>query len=543
MAKVYQKQNYIQALYERFNQKFLDGDYLGALDTLNTYDSVNGENDYSIANKARVYYAMKRYSLATHEWFKFLSNANHKKDFSRAYSGLGACLYKMGEIGVAGYYFKMQIVEDKTFFCEYSHVAKEYYDEVVFSKDNYYIAYPYDIADYTKTIEKSERFMKNGDFQGAIDNLKHIPENSKFYPTALVIKSIAKFFTNDIQGAIEDVEKSIEIQPTIASVCNAISIFTSVGNNEKAEYYVEKLKEVKSDNGEDDNKIAMIYCERNNDELAKIYAKNYLSKNPYDSVMVMLLGMIYYNLKDYKNSEILFKKAYKISRGYVCKYYLNLSQTKALNRLEYNLDLPEIERKKILKRLGELIRAENTFRIDNQEEIYNLADYAFTSDNYQVQSSLITLLGELSTEKSYGIMKNALILPNVFDRIKSGVVGFLVADGVDGELSVVFSNVFKKITVHKAKFNKINNVFTEAYAYLYAKLCHLEDNMQALKISAENIYDKLLENDNIREILDVKSLSAVIYELSSISDIKSRREFASFFDANLREIKRIKGLL
>lgn len=543
MTKIYQSENYLNALRNSVDDKFIDGDYLGAIDALNTLESVSGENSEIFVKKARVYYAMERYSLAIHEWFKFLSSATSKKSYAKAYNGLGANLYKMGETGVAGYYFKLQIIGDKGAIYEYSHVMKEYYEEIVFSKDNYYIAYPYNIADFTKTIEKAERLMKNGNFEGTIKELEIIPENSKFYPTALVVTSIAKFFLSDAQGAIEDVEKSIAIKPTIASVCNAISMFTSMGDKEKADFYVQKLEQIKGSGGEDDNKIAMIYCEMGEDVLAETYAKNYLLKNPYDIVMLMLLGMINYNLKKYDKAESLFKKAYRISKGYLAKYYIKLCESKSINRLLYNLDIPDSERKKILKKIGELITADNSFRLERQDEIYNLSDYAFSTENYQIQSSLITLLGELSTKKSFEIMIKTLINPKVFDRVKSGVIGFLVADGFDGELSVVFSNVFKKISVYKAEFDENSGVFIEAYAFLYAKLCHLEDDMKPIKNSIENIYNRLNEKGVLKEVLDVKSLSAVIYELSTISSIKSRREFARFFDANLREIKRIKTLL
>lgn len=543
MAKIYERNKYLEMLLDSVDEKFTNGDYLGSLDAINKLQNINGETLFILAKRARVFYAMNRYSLANREWFKYLSKTSNKKDYAIAYNGLGASFYKMGEDGVAGYYFKMQILEDKGKSHYYYDVLKEYYEEKVFSKDNYYLAYPYDIADFTKTIEKAERLMKNGNFEGVIDTLQIIPENSKFYPTSLVITSIAKFFLGDAEGAVLDVEKSISIEPTIASVCNAISMFTSMGNKEKADYYVEMLPLVKSNNGEDDNKICMIYCERGEDLLAESYAKNYLLKNPYDSVMLMLAGMISYNLKKYDFSEYYFKKAYKISKSYNSKYYLDLCESKSVERLSYNLDILDSDRKKILKRIGELITADNSYRLDNQEEIYSLSSYAFTNENYQIQSSIITLLGEISTKKSYEIMKDALINPIVFDRVKSGVIGFLVADGFEEEISVVFSNVFKKITLYRAEFDRNNGVFVEAYAYLYARLSHLEDDFEPIKNSTEIIYKKLVEKDLIREIKDVKSLSAVIYELSSIADIKSRREFASFFDANLREIKRIKSLI
>ena len=58
------------------------------------------------------------------------------------------------------------------------------------------------------------------------------------------------------------------------------------------------------------------------------------------------------------------------------------------------------------------------------------------------------------------------------------------------------------------------------------------------------IYDGAIkELDKITALSDVRSLSAVMFELSSIGKIKSRREYAKFFGANLREIKKIKDML
>ena len=67
--------------------------------------------------------------------------------------------------------------------------------------------------------------------------------------------------------------------------------------------------------------------------------------------------------------------------------------------------------------------------------------------------------------------------------------------------------------------------------------------MKPIYLSATDIYKTLKEKGLLKEITDVRSLSAVIYELSTIAKIKSRREFASFFEGNLREIKRIKSLI
>ena len=66
---------------------------------------------------------------------------------------------------------------------------------------------------------------------------------------------------------------------------------------------------------------------------------------------------------------------------------------------------------------------------------------------------------------------------------------------------------------------------------------------EILKNSAENIYNNLKEKGCLEKVSDVKALSATMYELAGIKKILSRREFAKFFGANLREIKNIKELV
>ena len=197
----------------------------------------------------------------------------------------------------------------------------------------------------------------------------------------------------------------------------------------------------------------------------------------------------------------------------------------------------------VLKKITSLMKASAEDRLIAQGEAYDLAKYAFSSNSYQLQSSVVTLLGELATETAVEIMKKALISVSVYDRIKAGILGFLTADGFDGEQGAVFGNIFRKIKFYKAEFIDKNSVFTEAYAYVFAKFAPIEKDLEPLKTSAESIYQKLKEKGVLNSVLDVRSLSAVIYELSTIAKIKSRREFASFFEANLREIKRIKSLI
>ena len=537
MAKIYTAPRDEKSYLALVDKKLNSGDFLGALlvtDTIESLPSFDRVNLHAL--RARIYYKMNQYARSAEEWFKYLSNTKNEKLYGRAYNGLGACFYKMNDTNVAGYYFNRQIVSNKKAIYEYSDVTAEFYQDILATEKNYYLAYPFEKADFTNLLEKAEDMLRANEYDNCLLLLKNVPESSKFYATALITSSIAKYFKGDVNGAIEDIEKSISIEVNPVSVCNAISIFNSIKNEEKVNYYIEILKTLDISVEEDIYKVSMVYAEKGYHQTALEFAEKYLKINPYDTSMLLIYGIMNYNLKNFERAEYAFSKVYKINRSYIAKNYLdNFKGLK--NNVEYSFDLPIDDRVELVKRLGELMREDSAERLNKQEEIYRISSYVFSTSAYQMQSSILTLLGELATEKAVDIMKKMLLSLNVFDRVKSGVIGFLVASNVEGEISACFGNIFRKITLYSADIE--GKDFVEAYAYLIAKLAPVEKDLMPLKLSAENLYQKA-KNLNLNEVKEVKALSAVIYELSSISKIKSRREYAKFFDASLKDIKKIK---
>ena len=544
MAKIYSYDYDKDLLLNLYREKLQKNDLIGALLVTNT---LKNHTDYGaldlLCKRADIYYRMNHFARSCEEWFEYLSLATTVKQSAKAYNGLGACFYKLQENGVAGYYFNKQILADKKAFFAYSGVTAEFFEEMLSPKRNYYLAYPYDKADFTKNIYRAEEKLKMGEYKGTLNELAIIPETSKQYPLALITSSIAKFFLNDIDGAITDIETSISIEKSTIAICNAISIFTSINNDEKANYYLAML-DVNNATGTELYKILLVHTERGNDKLALSLGEKYLRQNPFDYSVLFLLGLISYNLKDYKKSYEYFKKCYQINGTFVEKHYLKIAENppKKHRRLEYTFDLPNSKKREIIKSITLLLSATNEERLKKAKEIYEICDYAFSVNAYQIQSSIVTILGETELEKSVEIMKKALISLNVYDKIKSGIIGFLTANGFDGTLDLVYANVFKKVTIYKADFDD-NKLFLEAYSYLVCKIAPLEKDLKPLKISAEEVYKKLLNNNNANKVNSVKALSALIYELSNMKDIKSRRDFLKFFDTNGKQVNEIKRLL
>lgn len=527
------------------DKKLKKGDLIGALSTLNRLEEAGGNKINLCTKRAKIYFDMRQFAKSGEEWIKYLSLVKDEKLYGKAYNGLGACFYRMGEKDLAGYYFNRQIMSSKKAVYDYSYVTAEFYEDVLDPKKNYRLAYPYDKADLSSVIEEAELMLKSGDSEGALKALSVVPETSKYYGDALITSSIAKYFRNDTEGALIDAEKAVVITGKTIAVCNAFSMFKSAGNEDKAKYYYDLLVDTKLDTDEDVYKVTMVHLENGNDLLASNLSAKYLRKNPYDTTMLLFKGQIEYNLKNYALAEDCFKKAYLISGSYASYYYINVAQNKAIDgRLEYSFDIPTENRFKLVKRTGELLKLSCDKKLEFSSEIMGIASYAFSSPVYQLQSTAITLLSELETEEAKEFMKQTLLKINVFDRIKSGVLGFLAADGYEGELGAVFGNVFRKIPFYKAVFGaQAEKTFIEAYAYAFAKIAPIESDTKSLRDSIEDVYMKLDEKGLLFMELDVKALAAVAYELSGIAKINSRREFSKYFDASLRKIKEIKELI
>lgn len=545
MAEIYTAPRDEKAFLSLIEKKLNKKDYLSALlitDSVLTLPKFDKLNVYAL--RAKIYYYMKQYARSSEEWFKYLSSTQNEKLYGRAYNGLGACFYKMQDKNVAGYYFNRQIINNKKAIYEFSSVTAEFYEDVLSADKNYYLAYPYEKADFTNLLLKAEDALRVNEYDKCVEMLSVIPETSKDYPTALITKSIAKYFLGDIEGATLDIEKSISLEKKAVAVCNAISMFHSTQNEEKVDYYLNLLSKMSVESEEDLYKVAVVYAEKGMHQTAITFAEKYLKLCPYDTSMLLVYGIMNYNLKRFDKAEETFEKVYKINRSYVAKSYIKFckeDRDENFLELEYSFDLHVGDRHALIKKISSLMKLSTQDKLSLENEIYELSNYAFSTSSYQIQSTIITLLGELATDTATQIMKKMLLSLNVYDRVKSGIIGYLVASNTSGETPCTFGNIFRKTIIHSAEFE--SERFTEAYAYVVAKLAPLEKDLLPLKTSAEALYLKAIDKGVLDDIVDVKALSAVIYELSSISNIKSRREFAKFFDASPRQIKAIKELL
>ncbi|MBO5713126.1 MAG: tetratricopeptide repeat protein [Clostridia bacterium] len=552
MAEVLKFSNNEETFYKLYTKRKESGDYIGALFAIKSYKNVATNKLKVYSAFAETYYLLNQYEKSAEYFFKFLAvldetNSQLKSNYALAYAGLCALYYKVGNKSVAGYYAKKLIVLNVASVEPYAEVVSEFLESVTSVEGNYYIAYPYDKADFNNLLAEAEETYRKGGYEKAIKMLEIIPPNSKFYADKLSINAVCKYITGDSEGAIKDFDNSLKLKPkNVDTLCNAISILNKLNKTKKANKYVKQLKQITTEDKAELYKSILLYTEIGEEDYAILSSEKYLKLNPYDVSVLILLGQIYYNNKYYNKAYDFFNKALEISSSHVPRYYKNLASNKlknldAVNTLVYSLDVPDKERKKYIKCLKIFLsKSVKDFDLKDIDLIYYIGNYAFESRSYEMQSLALSAISSMQDVYSNIYLAKQLCKLSVYDEIKSGIVGLLTIDDFEGEYPLCYGNLYKTINFEKVDFAGVGgDVMKEAFSLCYAKTLPSKEESSKLIITACRMYNTGIDFSAFN---DVYSLSAVIYELSNVKPITSRRDFAKIFKANLKEVKRLKQL-
>ncbi len=551
MSNLYKIEKSQENLEKLFFNRFDKKDYEGALCVLNTMRKLYIEEVSLLEKYAIIYFQIEEYNKAVNYWYLYLSKCN-KKLKEKAYNGLGACFYKMENIDLASHYFNEQLKGFQNEKYLYNDLISDFYDDITDVKSNYYIAYPFDKANFDKLLNKAVLYVKSGYYEEALKELEIIPENSKYYVDALIQKSLCRFLMGEYEVAIKLILEAVnKDNDNIIAMFNAISMLYSNG---KTLEYKELLNLLENSKGytkeENFEKIAMIYCEVKDYNKAEFFLTKTLKLTPLKFSVLNLMGITKFNLQKYGEALEIFNRLQRINPSIIYSYYVklinnavkNFSEGKGVKPLEYSFDLQRSDYNKIVKKFSDYIALEKIEK-KHYKKIREILDYAFSMPDLKLQSKSLKLLNKLDCKFAFELIQNYLIKIETFDTIKRSLIAIIVEKGYEGKLNFTFGNVFKTLNILLPNFEKCNlKILKDAYAILISKVAPLEKDITKIYLATNNVIDIL--GDDSEEIFDdVFSLSAVIYEFSNIKQIKSRRSFLEFFNANQRTVKRYKELI
>ncbi len=539
---------YYKKLYEIRKQK---GDLFGVITSLKSLERSGNKDFFLYYELSLTYLKMELYSQSIDNAFKCFNYCSEEEK-GVLYGLLSAIYYKICNDELAGYYLQLfikskSIVDDEFLY----QIINEYIEKVTSIENNFYIAYPYEKADFTKYLEKTEEIFKRGEYEKVISMLEIIPNNSPFYVEALLKKSVCNFLLDNVEDAIKDMEIAVTIDDSdVYVLCNLISMLYDDNKKDVAKPYIKKLDSLDIAVDDELYKVVMVNAEIGRHKKVVYYGEKYLKNKPYDKSVLHMTGIAYYNILDFDSAYKKFKKVFNLTGTFtsstylaVCENAIKYKKEREYLKLNYIFDLPKNTRKIITKKLNEIV-ADKTFKLteENAKEFFSLMDYCFEGDNYHIQASALTLLSHITSLVVDEYLKTLLLKNNVYDRIKQGIIGHLLdADYID-EIPVMLGGVFKKVKMYRPYFKNQDkeSVFFTAYVYAFAKLVFFEKDLKKLCQTCEDLYEKAKENYLSFINKDAKELGAVIYELSNYRKIEKRREFAKFFNVNLKKVKEIK---
>lgn len=564
MADIYTFSNNNKTLKNLYYKRFANGDLIGALLILKSMRARNG-NDFTLCEKfCEVYYSMRRYVQCVNEAFAYLSavdkikngemadDANNVFDTgytegsAKAYCALGAAFYKLDMKDEAGYYFDKQIKTSQSFFDIYTDAMESFFEYCSRQTSGYRVVS--DEEKFLCNLETGDALYVRGAFHGAISEFQNIKGSSKYYKEALYKTALCYYSLKDEQTADKYFTTMIKEYPNYyKGLFTALSVYYKTGRKVKVKNILAKLKDVNFTEEDDIYRALVTYCEVGMYDEAEKYIDKYFSINPYDVDSCILVGQLRYNQGDIDDALKYFTKAYQISESVVTKSYVDLIKDRKSGKdvpavLEFTFDLQIDDRSKILDIINYYMTADiEEYTEADFEKITYLVDYAYQSDSLAYQSVATTILASIDADESRKKLTDALLSTSVLDSVKSIIVSTLVLEEFDGYANAVFCNAYRRIRFYKTEFSgKGGDVMADAYSLCFAKLVPFVDDLKPLSDTAKSLfYDS---GADLSTVEDVNSLAAVIFELSKIMPIAKRREMSQFFDANLKEIKRIKEL-
>lgn len=510
----------------------------------------SGKYSVSILSKiADLYAELGLYSNAVDYWFKYLDRTS-SKHYVEAYNGLGGCFYLAGIYTHSVYYYNLQINNKYDSELPYDEYMYELFSEQESQAPKIKLVDAEKEIEYEK-LESAKKIFYD-DVDKSLELLNSIKKNSKVYEYAQGYAAMQYIVKDDYLHAITAYKNILSVNETSEFALNNLFALNFVlDNTEESEKYFNVIKRNCCADFLYLTKYFRLFSAKDMHEKGYIYAKKIFSILPDLAINLIPLACIAYNSKRYEEAYKYFLEYYKICPNYLTEWYCKLAfdakegKNVKLKRIDFNFYLPDFEVKR-LEKLGEYYIECSTATLKRKsKQVLQFASAVFCTSRIDLQAMACQILSYLKTKRAEKFLKSLLLRTDVKDNIKSMIVTILVEMGMNKTAGMVFGNVYLKVPFEKTEFNDINgDTFKFAYAIAFGKLAPLfEDLVSNLRVSANDLYQKLIENGNVNKVTDPVALGAFIAIKSGIKINDSDDALIEYFGATKQSVNKINFLL
>lgn len=522
------------------------GDTEGAL---SVYLEIEKTSKFSLSlyrEIANLYTALKMYNKSIDYWFKFL-NFTSKRHYAEAYNGLGGNFYLAKSFELAAYYFNLQISDDG----EEEYPFDDYiYDLFSFANEKDETP-PLKLVDVQgeidkKNIKKAKRLFEK-EPNKAYYIIKQVESNSSEYENACLNLAAFYMVDGDYQSAIEKYQEiRSNSQNYDYAVNNTFGAYCCLGDEKGMEQAFMRLKKENCADFEQLVKFFHLLTAIKQEKICCLFS-SYLHQIFSTPKLYLYSGVAYYNCGEYQRAKDYFFDYFKLSNDYFARYCLNTCRLQLQgekdcpSKLSYTFTLPKTEIENLHERASYYLGFSESKVIRYASDLFEFANATLATNESELQIIACQLLSFVGNRKAIKFLKNLLIMQSVDEAVKIAVLSILAEMGNDTLTGFVYGGVYSRLPYEKVEFTEgKGEFFLSAYAIAFGRIApYDEDELYKLKISAYDIYYKLLKSGNIRKVNDMLALSAYIVINAGLSVKLSAEEMIDYIGSTVEEVNKI----
>ena len=552
MKKVVKKFESVSVYKRLADGKADGGDLLGALGLYLTVLKTDGNNYKAIADVADCYTDMGLLELSNRYWFKYLTVCPKDKQ-GVAYEELGINFFYLDNLWASGYYFHLKMEKD-------GFIAEEGLDEEIIKffsspevrKEGYFIAYPYNVADYSGVVKNAKRALSAGDAAMAARQFKRIPAECRTmdisgdYATSL-------FLIGRDEEVIDVCKDSLSRHgENVNAYCNLSSLYSARGDKDKAQYYYDQALKARTSDKSENYKIATCAIERGDHKTANACIAEILKERPYDDMMNFFYAVSFMNLGDYKSGVNAMTTALKISpEDAFYAYFFPLfkeiekdnSKADLILPLPYAKALPVAEAKAAKREIAKYLTGKKSYAADDKtRETLKLSLYA---EDVKTAKGAAFILCSAGAGKDRELLFSALLDMDISDEVKSSIVYLLVANGEKRRIDAVIGNYLASMKPRKTVFEnkKDGEIYTSAYALAIAKsVAWGIDDTAKIAFNMNTLYTDYAELIRFNGF-GAETIAAIAYLMCEFDRFRKVKDVCAAFGVDKTKIAEVEEFL
>lgn len=531
--------------------------FIAALRMLNKNAELNGNAEDSYMMYAETFDDMSLCEKSINAWFKYIDYVSIYPDaeLADAYEGLAVNYLNSGDEQVAAYYYNRLLIETAGDLSAEN--RKEIINNFICSqKSPLKIAWPPRLADFSEEMQKGVGFMRDGDFESAIEQFSLVDEGNEKYLSARNYIAMCNIIFDKCDEAEQECLNILKNHPDdVQALTTLAAVKNQQKKSEESRAIAQKLLSVGATATDDIYKIATVCCENGmHAEAYKLFCR--IEEDlQYDNSVLYFKAVSAYNSGRKQESVDAFDKLITIySDAVTAKYYLDIvrehmdDEDYIKNPLSYFYRLPQEERESNIELLSAFVRLSDkqAAAFVKKLDLTDCIRWCF-DEGAENTGAELKMLGAACAVKSNDcddLLRDVLLDAFLPDSLKMYTVGMIAERNVRSEYGVVVCNIYRKINFVPLEVGRAKRkAFIRAYALTVSRFGLINaDYVYIMHEAAAGLYSRLSKEKRLGDVRDAQSLAAAIYTVSGVQENGlDNATVCAFFGAKQKNYLRILG--